>query len=160
MLTRTCVHIMEGKKISIIFVARQTSKVYGIQLGPRILQSNRRTIELWSMERWRWRDGTMARWYDSAMAMTRWRCCDSSMTIKRCSIAPSVSRHYTIFIASSHNRAIDYFAHALFLRKWRQMQIFIKNINEVNIKMTQRWRWCDDFFEHALFEDNDDRIRL
>ena len=59
------------------------------------------------------RDGamTMTRQYDST-----WRWCndDCMMAMKRCSIAPSLSRHRTIVIAPLHHRATDIFAHALF----------------------------------------------
>ena len=43
------------------------------------------------------------------------RQCDGTMTMKRCSFASSLS----------HNRSIDFLAHALFLRKWCQMLIYI-----------------------------------
>ena len=88
-----------------------------------------------AMTRWRWCDG-MARWcddddamlrqWDGNVAITRWRWCDSTMAMKRCSIAPLVSRHRTIVIASSHHRAIFFCTCAV---SKRQMWIFIKHTN-------------------------------
>ena len=60
-------------------------------------------------------DGAMTRWLDSTLAM-KWR--SIAILVFRI-IALSVSRH----------RTIDLFAYALFLRKWRQMWIFIKHTN-------------------------------
>ena len=75
---------------------------------------------------------TMTRWYEYCAgdgAKTQWWWCDRIMAMKRWSIAPSVLRHRTILISSSHHRAIGFLVHALFLTNWRQMWIFIKHTN-------------------------------
>ena len=70
------------------------------------------------LHRWCNDNGAMIwwRWCDDALAMLRWQWCD--MTMKRCSIAPSLLRHRTlIVIASSHHRAIDFFLHVRYFHE-------------------------------------------
>lgn len=73
---------------------------------------------------------TISQWHDSTVAIG-WQQCDGTMTMTRCSIAPSFLRHSTIVIESSQHRAIVFFAQALFLRKCRQMWIFIRHTLEI-----------------------------
>ena len=86
-----------------------------------------RIISPSSLERWRSGAMKISQWHDSVMARGWGQQCDDTMTMTRCSIAPSFLRHSTIVIESLHHRAIVFFAQALFLRKCRQMWIFIRH---------------------------------
>ena len=60
------------------------------------------------------RDNTMSimRWYDGDNAITRWRKCDADEAM--------LYRAIVIVQSSLYHRAIDYFTHALFARKWHE----------------------------------------
>ena len=51
----------------------------------------------------RWSDGAMVRWWDDDGVMTMARWYDNTYVIKRCCIAPSVSRRRIIVIALSYH---------------------------------------------------------
>ena len=109
-------------------------------------------MELWcdddTMMRWWWRNGAvmMTQWCgdDVAMelqcvgvgeddAMVRW-CVDAICQCLWSEDAMATERHHLTFprcgiaIATSHHSAIEYLAHALFVRKWRQMKIYVDAI--------------------------------
>ena len=64
---------------------------------------------------------------DDAMTTVRWR--DGTIAMMRQLDDDEAMLCCATVITSLHHRAIDFIAHALYARKWRQMCIFIRHTN-------------------------------
>ena len=106
---------------------------YGIQIAPCSSLSYYRVWGDGAMVRWRWcdDDGAMIRWRDGAITMTPWYNSSMAMMLWQWYDDDEAMLYRAIVIASSHHRAIDFF-HMRFVRKCRQVWIFIRHTNVNN----------------------------